>query len=250
MKTVRMEDMNWVDIKTVIENGFNSVIIGIGSTEQHGPHLPTKTDGFIAEYLSIKVAQELGNTLQAQTIRVGCSDHHLSFSGSISFKQSTLKSIIDDYISSLSKSGFQNILLLPTHGGNFEPVKEAVTESKSKFPNLNIIGFTDLESFFKKQLEIGLNLNISVEECGAHAGEAETSEMLAISEKLVKKDRFVPGYVGKIGKEETALVFKEGMTALTNNGIIGDPTKSTGENGKIYLEEMTKILVEYFKEHI
>lgn len=49
MKTIRMEDMNWPDIKEAIEKGFTTVVIGIGSTEQHGPHLPTKTDALIGK---------------------------------------------------------------------------------------------------------------------------------------------------------------------------------------------------------
>ena len=250
MNTIRMEEMNWVDIKAIIGNGFNTVIIGIGSTEQHGPHLPTQTDTSIADYLSNEVARKLGNTLQAQTVRVGCSEHHLSFPGTISLEKSTLKAILEDYISSLSKSGFQNILLLPTHGGNFSSVLEAVEVSKAKFPKLNIIGYADLPGFINMQKEIGLKLNISAEEAGAHAGEAETSEMLVISEQLVKTDRFTPGYVGKIEKEEIDLLFKEGMEALTKNGVIGDPTKSTLENGKIYLKEMREHFLEYFRKLI
>ena len=49
MKTLRMEEMNWVDIKKAINDGFKTVIIGVGSTEQHGPHLPTQTDALIAD---------------------------------------------------------------------------------------------------------------------------------------------------------------------------------------------------------
>ncbi len=51
MKTLRMEEMNWVDIKKAINDGFKTVIIGVGSTEQHGPHLPTQTDALIADVI-------------------------------------------------------------------------------------------------------------------------------------------------------------------------------------------------------
>jgi creatinine amidohydrolase len=250
METIRMEDMNWVDIKAAIDKGYKTVVVGIGSTEQHGPHLPTKTDAFIADYLSHNIAQKLGYTLMARTISVGCSDHHLSFSGTISLKKSTLKAVINDFISSLSRSGFKNILLLPTHGGNFETVQEVVEEFKHNFPYINVIAYSNLDEFIQKQIELSKDLKITPEESGVHAGEAETSEILAISEELVKNDRIVPGYIGKVGKKEVDLVFREGIEALTKNGVIGDPTNASVEHGKTYLEEMIEYLSDYFKKFL
>ena len=104
MRTIRMEDMNSYDIKEAINNGFTTAVFAIGSTEQHGHHLPTKTDTMIGDALAFRVAQELENALQAPTIRPGCSEHHMAFAGTISLRQSTLKSIIYDYVGSLKKS--------------------------------------------------------------------------------------------------------------------------------------------------
>jgi len=238
MKTLRMEEMNWVDIKKAIDGGFKTVIIGVGSTEQHGPHLPTKTDALIADVIVNLIAQNLKNVLQAQTIRVGCSDHHLSFAGTISLKKSTLKAIIHDYIESLQKHGFQNIIFLPTHGGNFEPIKEAVKEVQENYPKIKIIAFTDLMRFMEVQDKIAAGLNITVQEAGGHAGEVETSEVLFLAEDLVKKVRFQPGYVGIIGKKEIEMLFEKGMPSLTDIGVLGDPTKASKEHGKIYIEKM------------
>ena len=112
MKTLRMDEMNWVDIKQVINDGLKTVVIGVGSTEQHGPHLPTQTDALIADVLVNLIAQKLEKSLQAQTIRVGCSDHHLPFPGTISLKQSTSRVIIHDYIESFHRHGFENIVFV------------------------------------------------------------------------------------------------------------------------------------------
>ncbi len=86
MKTIRMEEMNWPDIKTAIESGFKTVVIAVGSTEQHGPHLPTMTDARIGEDVAERVARKLGHALLARTIDVGLSEHHLAFAGTISLK--------------------------------------------------------------------------------------------------------------------------------------------------------------------
>ena len=250
MKTLRIEEMNWVDIKEAIENGFKTVVIGVGSTEQHGPHLPTQTDALIADGMVNLIVQKLKNALQAQTIKVGCSDHHLSFPGTISLNKSTLKAIAHDYISSLQKHGFEKIIFIPTHGGNFDPLKEVVEEAQNRYSKIKIIAFTDIIAFMEVQDKIAAELNITAEEAGAHAGEAETSEVLALAEDLVKRERFQPGYVGKLGEKEVEMLYKEGMPSLTKTGVIGDPTKASKNNGKIYIEKMVEFLTESIKKHI
>lgn len=60
MKTIKMEEMNWPDIKSALKKGYNKVIVGVGSMEQHGPHLPTITDTLIGDALANRVALKLG----------------------------------------------------------------------------------------------------------------------------------------------------------------------------------------------
>ncbi len=103
MLNIQMEKMNWVDISRAIQKGYTTAVIGVGSTEQHGPHLPTNTDTLIGENLAYRIALKLENALQAQTIRVGCSDHHLFFPGTISLKKETLKSIIQNVLSDIQR---------------------------------------------------------------------------------------------------------------------------------------------------
>ena len=250
MKTLKMEDMNWVDIEKAIKNGFKTVVVGVGSTEQHGPHLPTKTDAIIADVLVGLIVENLKNALQAQTIRVGCSDHHLPFSGTISLKKSTLKAIIHDYVESLQRHGFKNIVFIPSHGGNFNPIQEAIEEAQEKYPDIKIFGYTDLMGFVGAGDKIAGSFNIAKEVAGAHAGEVETSQMLAIAENLVEKNRFQPGYVGVLGEEEIEKLFKNGMPTLTEIGVIGDPTHASKKRGKLYIQKIADFLTEEIKRSI
>ena len=245
-----MEEMNWVDIKEAINGGFKTVIIGVGSTEQHGPHLPTQTDALIADVIVNLIAQKLKNALQAQTIRVGCSDHHLAFPGTISLQKSTLKAIIHDYVESLQKHGFDIIIFIPTHGGNFNPLKEAVEEAQEKHPKIKIFGFTDLMGFVDAEDKIAAEFNITKEVAGAHAGEVETSQILALAENLVKRERFQPGYLGVLGEEEVEMLFKKGMPSLTEIGVIGDPTKASKKRGKVYIERIVEFLTDEIKKNL
>ncbi len=238
MKTIRMEEMNWVDIGDAIKSGFTTVVIGIGSTEQHGPHLPTHTDTIIGDILANKIALKLENALQAQTIRVGCSDHHLSFPGTISLEKDTLKAIIFDYVRSLSKHGFQKIIFIPSHGGNFVATQEAIEELQSKYQDIKIIGYTNILKFIMYEWQIANEFGITNEEAGVHAGEVETSQVLALAENQVRKERFKPGYLGSYSAEIEKLVYEKGISALSEIGVLGDPTHADMEKGKVYIEKL------------
>jgi creatinine amidohydrolase len=244
MKTIQMKDMNWPDIKEAVRRGFTTVVFAIGSTEQHGPHLPLKTDSKIGDAVAYRVAEKLGRTLQGPTIPLGCSDHHLAFAGTISLQAETLKAIIADYIRSLDKHGFKTIILLPCHGGNFSTVRQAIKKLQKQYPHLNIWGIADLNVFVAAFIRFSAEFGITAEEAGAHAGESETSLMLALSEKLVAKNRFRAGYTGDLGDEQIQVILKKGMPALTDIGVLGDPTKATSVKGMIYLERMADFIVE------
>lgn len=130
MKTIRMEEMTWPEIKRAIESGSTTAVIAVGSTEQHGPHLPTMTDARIGEDLAERVARKLGHALQARTIDVGQSEHHLAFAGTISFRAETLSLVLRDYMDSLVRHGFTRIVFIPSHGGNFATVRRAIEEAR------------------------------------------------------------------------------------------------------------------------
>jgi creatinine amidohydrolase len=96
--------------------------------------------------------------------------------------------------------------------------------------------------------KIAINLNITIQEAGAHAGEVETSQMLALAENLVVRERFQPGYLGDLGDEEVEMLFNKGMPSLSEIGVIGDPTKASKKNGKIYIEKIVEFLTHEIKK--
>jgi len=243
MKTIRMEQMTWSEIKLAIESGFTTAVFAVGATEQHGPHLPTMTDARIGNELAERVARKLGHTLQARTIEVGLSDHHLAFAGTISLKPETLLLIIRDYVDSLARHGFRRIVVIPIHGGNFATVRQAIEEARKAHPEIDVTGFTDMLGLLDILYRMSAEYGISAEEVGGHAGESETSMMMALEGGLVAADRFAPGYLGPFGEAETRLMREKGISALTANGILGDPRKASAEKGKVYLEGLADFLV-------
>jgi creatinine amidohydrolase len=243
-----MAEMTWFDIKSAIDQGYTTVVVAIGSTEQHGPHLPTMTDARIGDELAHRAAMKLGHTLQASTITVGCSGHHLGFPGTLSLKNETLRMIILDYAESLIRSGFNRIIFMPIHGGNFPIVQEAVKEAQIAHQGIEIIGITDLAKLLECLSGASAEFGIKANEAGSHAGESETSMMMALEKNLIIKGRFAPGYVGMMGEKELKIMFEQGMRAFTTNGILGDPRKASADKGEIYLDRLTEFLIQEIKK--
>jgi creatinine amidohydrolase len=243
MKTIRTEEMNWQDIQEAIEKGCSTLIVAVGSIEQHGPHLPTITDTLIGDSLVNEVVKKIDNALQGPTIRIGCSKHHLSFPGTITLGFDTFKAVIADYAESVSKHGFKNLVFIPSHGGNFEPLAEAISDLKKKITSMKIFGYTDLYGFLDALTGYSIEAGKTQEEAGAHAGENETSLILALAEDLVVKDRMLPGFTGKFTEKEGQIIFTKGMKALTENGVLGDPRRASLKDGTTYFKKLVDFTV-------
>jgi len=243
MHTIRMEEMTWPEVRTALKEGYATAIVGVGSTEQHGPHLPTMTDARIADAVAERVARKLGKALVARTISVGCSHHHLAFGATVSLRPDTLKAVVRDYVESLAEDGFSRIVFIPTHGGNFAPLAEAVAEAQATHSGLQVIGFTDFWALEGALNRASAEFGIGAEEAGSHAGENETSLMLTLEKDLVRTERYAPGYLGPIGDDQFRAILKEGMPALTANGVLGDPRRASAEKGEAYLERWADFLV-------
>jgi creatinine amidohydrolase len=239
-----MEEMTAPDVSAALAAGFTTAVVAVGSTEQHGPHLPTMTDTRIGDAMAHRVALTLGNALLARTIPVGCSEHHLAFGATISLKPETLKLIVRDYVDSLVREGFERIIFLPSHGGNFGPLAEAIEDARKAHPQIAITGYTDLLGITASLHRTAAEFGISAEACGAHAGDDETSLMMFLEPELVARDRVEPGYLGPLGEKEVRIIFESGMPALTANGVLGDPRQASAEKGEVYLERLAGFLVD------
>lgn len=240
MKSLFIEDMNWVDVEYLIKTGYKNIIVGISSVEQHGPHLPLKTDVIIAEIINTKVAIKIGKTLIGPTIKIGCSENHLAFPGTITLGKHTFQSVIMDYIFSISKHGFQHIIIIPSQQRNYEAMKELHEKYPHKLEDVSIILFGEFGKIKEKQLDIASREKITTVEAGLHAGEIETSIMLNISPGLVKTNRFEEGY--KLNGESDMDL--PDLRKVSANGIIGDSTKSNSRRGELYLNSAVDIIVD------
>ncbi len=251
MKTLRIEEMTWQQVKQAMEQGYRRVIFALGSIEQHGPHLPLVTDALIGDALALRVAEKLGNTLVAPTIRPGCSEHHMRFPGSLSISSELLAAITRAYCESLAHHGFETIFLLPSHGGNFATVARIAPELNRDI-RAKVVGFSDLVEFQKVTDAIAARFGVTPPESGAHAGCSETSLILAERADLVHMDQAQVGFVGDFIK--LAQELKPGSAGfgmkfddISPIGVLGDPRSARADIGRELLEGLADHLAAFYR---
>src|SRR5438132_447379 len=97
MGAVELDRLSWPEVQAQLESGRDTVVIAFGATEQHGPHMPLATDALLGDHLARLVAERL-DAFVAPTVRVGCSEHHLAFPGTLSVAQATFHSLVGDLV--------------------------------------------------------------------------------------------------------------------------------------------------------
>jgi len=175
-------DNTWQEIEQARPT---TAVVTIGSTEQHGTHLPLCTDTLIAERFAQAIAERLGAYL-TPSIPIGQSEMWLVFPGSLSFSAETIRAVMRDLVDSLVKTGFTTILFVSIHGANIEVYHGFPESLQAEYPGVNIltIGYP----FWVREHWARLWAE-ALEEAGLpemhHADEAETSLMLALRPELV-----------------------------------------------------------------
>lgn len=229
-----LAELTWREVDAAIDTGRTTVIVPIGATEQHGPHLPLRTDVVLGEAIAKRLADRLGEALVGPPIPFGPSGEHDAFPGTISISPQTLQSLLEEYIRSLERSGFERIVLLPSHGGNF-PVVATVAPRLARSVDADIVSVDDLKRYLEL-LNEGLGRTaINHQEPVVHAGAIETAILLAVDPDAVRTEQASDGYDGPVS---ASVLYRDGINAYSSDGVLGDARPATADAGETILEHV------------
>lgn len=249
-----LSEFTSTEVAELIASGtIKRILFPHGSIEQHGAHLPLKMDAFFGYRIARDMALELGNTIVAPAMNYGSAKHHLGFAGTISLSTETLTKVIEEQIDSAVKSGFTEILFVTGHGGNYGAMGQGIANWTRE--NVSLIedkGIKIVSDAAEKLLIMAMDkfeLDIPQNIMGQHAGELETSILMALGED-VRLDKLQTGYIGVLDEEMIGKLLKNGMKEISPNGVLGDATQADRSRGEKYYQLFLKEFSAYFSKEL
>jgi creatinine amidohydrolase len=256
-----IERMTWLQVDERIKAGVDAVLVPIGTTEQHGPHMPLDTDCFIARSLATRAAERGAkqgvSILVAPTLNVTLSWYHMQFPGSMCLSTTTFLQVFREVCDSLAHHGFENLVAVNGHGGNIAALTVAVNHYlETTGRRVALVQWWDLASDVLAEVEGPM----------IHAEEAETSLALALGQtvhaELATKDAYDRGAAVKeaglpwtsFGRYEMrakgpgVIVPMDMLRDITASGVVGDATKARLETGEQIVSALIPRIVQVCQE--
>ena len=237
--TVRVNELTWEELESRLEE-TTTLLVPVGSPEQHGPHLPLGVDVFMPEAIGERIARETG-ALLAPPIHYGVSPHHTIKPGTFTVDSETFGRYVVDVCASAADWGIEHVLLLNGHYLAQDPELEIAVRRLREEHAVEAFHVPLVDVFGEVAAEIRRG------EVSFHASEFETSIMLALRPDLVHPDRAVrvdpPAESlpltdydalgeNRVGWSLSAEAFGD----LTPTGNLGDPTVASRETGERLVE--------------
>lgn len=246
--------MTWPEIKEAAAAG-RVAVVPVATIEDHGPHLPVDTDVLLCTAVcEPAVARAADRAVLVPPINHGFSPHHMDFPGPITIGAETFIQYGVDVCSSLAHHRFTRILIVNGHGSNtpFVDIIARLTVVKAGVLAAAVNywaapGVREVAESLRESDKVG-GMN--------HACEFETSMYLALRPELVDMSKAVrelshaptKNYWTDLVGGDGPLMMMEPWSALSESGVMGDPTKATAEKGRKLLDAATNGIVELIDE--
>ena len=217
------QTLTWEEIAALRLSGMATVLLPVGATEQHGPHLGVGMDTLDAEKICGAVSCATGVPV-LPALAYGCSlGHSRRWPGTISLQPQTLMNMVVEIFDWLHAAGFSRLMIVNGHVGNAAPLRCALEIIRSRLddalvricnvaeisPRVRAEFFSDAEDW--------------------HANAAETSLMLAIAPEMTRRKKMAAAD----DEDRTAkLVFAHPVNRTSKNGVTGFPSRATRAHGE------------------
>ena len=230
--------LNWKQVDALPRES-TLLVLPTAAIEQHGPHLPLATDTLINNLLLGRALEKLAPELPVYAlppVHYGKSNEHIGFPGTLSVSAATFMAILRDLGASISSAGFRKLVVYNTHGGNTSLIDVMARDLRAEFGlrmfSLHGSGGVPFEGLDPQERAYGF-----------HAGEVETSFLLASMPKLVDRSAYTTNYIADISKpellrpENAPAIFSWLTADIAPSGVLGDPRPATPEKGERWIEE-------------
>jgi creatinine amidohydrolase len=238
-----MEEMTWEEVRDAAAAGLPAVV-GIGSTEQHGPHLPLNTDAVIPTEIALAAAQ-ITPMVVAPPIHYGSMSRPLSgggerFPGTVSLRAATLIATVTEVLLGLAKSGFTDLCLFNWHYENAAHLWEAADLAVAARDGIRVLVMEHpLPQFSEQELSelfpggfTGWNFE--------HASNLETSMMYVLRPGLVRRDKIADDHAERAPDWDVVPAPDE---FIPRSGVLMKPTEATEEAGQRFFDASVNRLV-------
>lgn len=225
--------MAWPEILEQIDAGADAVILPVGATEQHGPHLGVGMDFLLADVLAAEVARRTAVPV-LPTLPYSCSiGHSHRWPGTLALSPTTLIAVLGDIGDWLYGAGIRRLFIMNCHVGNRSPIGCALDILRCRYDDLLLASFDvgalspELEAVFTRD--------------GAdwHANAAETSLMLHLAPHAVRPDQIA----GADDPDRTGTcVFRHPVNRTSSNGVTGRPSEASAVEGAALFERLADFL--------
>ena len=250
MAASRGTEFEWHNLKAHELNALAKrdavVIVPVGSTEQHGPHLPVQVDALLAAEVTRRAARKLCDrgkpVVILPAVWTGLAEHHMAFGGTITLDFATFHALLRGICQSVVRHGFRRVLLMNGHGGNIAAlnviVGELARELGVSIATTSYWTLDDTAKSYAKILERQTNVR--------HACEAETSMLLLLRPDLVdtKAMRAIADPPMEVMTSRKGMYRYRSFREFSKSGVIGDPSVATAKKGERLLEAAALALAE------
>ena len=231
--------MNEMRPQDIVNGKFKKVIFGVGSTENHGDHMPIGTDNLIAHGLAKRIADAFDDILLLPAIPYSFSTYHQDFPFTLYVQAETITQYLEDLLDAIVFRGIKQIIIINGHDGNIAPIEIAGRYCKMKYPDVSILSLPVWWGTMDKILPEGTFSDFA----HGHGGEAETSLMMAFRPDLVDLKLAKP-MIPKL-EEDLVMEMKVNFSEFSTIGSTGHPELATPEKAKMLADTLVKYAVNY-----
>lgn len=251
MGKIQLAEMTWLEARDAADAG-RPVIVPVGSTEAHGPHLPLDVDTHQAGHIATLVAQAT-DAVVAPALPYGYATTWMGFAGTITLSSSTFETVVYEIVTSLLTHGFGHVVVLNGHRPNGTAIDVAARRAIDEAREDSDAQVTALSYWEPGAAQVHALRRSALGGMG-HACEFETSLQLATRPELVHMDRLRSVHTPLVGWDlvgpstPSRTYGRWPAPSAQHPAVFGDPSVASAESGKAFIAAVVDALIAFVNE--